>query len=351
MNDTPIPRRVRDMRHRLVTTAITAVAALGLAACGSGSGESGDGGGGGDAGAKAPSRTEVVVHNAVGGGSDIFTRQLIKIMKQEGNIDREWPVRNIPAGDSIGAMSFLKEKSGDDNEIAQMTPTWLVTPMTVKNANVTVADLTAIAGIASEPQVIAVKAGSPYKSMNDFIEAAKAKPGALVQTGGSGTATDALTGLALQKSTGAKWKFLSFEDTGSRVTAVLRGDAQIVMGSAGDFSEQVKAGKMEVITILGTEKLSVFPDAPTAEEQGIDLASLPLQFRGLVGAPGMSKGAVAYYQNAVKKTLESDAWKQFAESQGLVSDFRASADYRTYLDQQTEVLAGLLEQLGLRKDQ
>lgn len=333
------------MRHKLVTTAVTAIAALSLAACGSGSGDTGA-----SDTAGAPSRTEVITHNAVGGGSDIFTRQLIKIMKGEGNIDRLWPVRNIPAGDSIGAMSFLKQKSGDDNEIAQMTPTWLVTPMTVKNSNVTVADLTAIAGIASEPQVVAVKAGSPYKSMNDFVDAAKAKPGALVQTGGSGTATDALTGLALQKATGAKWKFLSFEDTGSRVTAVLRGDADIVMGSAGDFSEQVKAGKMEVITILGTKKLSVFPDAPTASEQDIDLESLPLQFRGLVGAPDMSKGAVTYYQNAVKKTLESAAWKDYAESEGLVSDFRGSTDYRTYLDQQTEVLGGLLEGLGLRKD-
>jgi putative tricarboxylic transport membrane protein len=335
------------MRNWLRITVIGSAAVLGLAACGSSNNASTGGG----TEAKAPSRTEVVVHTGVGGGSDVFTRQLIKMMKESGNIDRQWPVRNIPAGDGIAAMSFLKERNGDDNLIAAMTPTWLVTPMTVKGSNVTVADLTPIAGIASEPQVVAVKAGSPYKSMNDFIEAAKAKPGTLVQTGGSSTATESLTGLALQKSAGANWKFLSFEDGGSRITAVLRGDADIVMGSAGDFTEQVKAGEMAVITILGPERLAAFPDASTATEQGIDLDSLPLQFRGVMGTPGMSPAAVTYYQDALRKTLETDAWKQYAESEGLVTDFRDQAAFRTYLEQRTEVLGGLLEQLGLRKDQ
>jgi putative tricarboxylic transport membrane protein len=337
------------MRNWLRVTVIGTATVLGLAACGS-SNDAPSGSGGGSR-ASAPTRTELVVHTGVGGGSDVFARQLIKIMNETGNIDRQWPVRNVTAGDGIAAMAFLKERQGNDNQIAAMTPTWLVTPMTVSGANATVADLTPIAGIVSEPQVVAVKAGSPYKSMNDFIEAAKAQPDTLVQTGGSSTATESLTGLALQKSSGAKWKFLSFEDGGSRITAVLRGDAHIVMGSVGDFAEQVRAGEMAVITVLGPERLPAFPDAPSATEQGIDVNSLPLQFRGVVGAPGMSPAAVTYYQDALRKTLETDAWKQYAEDEGLVTDFRDAAAFRTYLEERTQVLGGLLDQLGLRKDQ
>lgn len=334
------------MRLSLFRTAVVGVSVLSLAACAGGDEAAEDTAGAGT----VPARTELVTHNAVGGGSDVFSRQLIKLMKEEGTIEKQWPVRNIPAGDTIGAMSFLQEKAGDDGFVAQMTPTWLVTPMTVANSKVSVADMTPIAGLASEPQVVAVKAGSPFKDMNDFIEAAKEDPGTLVQTGGSGTATDALTGLALQESSGAEWKFLSFEDTGSRLTAVLRGDADIVMGSAGDFSEQVKAGELEVITVLGEDKLDVFPDAPTAVDLGLDLESLPLQFRGIIGAPDMSDEAVGYYQDALEKTLESEAWATFAESEGLVTDFRDSEAFGTYLTERTEVLGGLLEGLGLRKD-
>ena len=70
---------------------------------------------------------EVVTHNAVGGGSDVFTRQMIKVMYENDIIDSQWPVRNVPAGDSIGAMSYMVERAGNAGLIAQVTPTWIAT--------------------------------------------------------------------------------------------------------------------------------------------------------------------------------------------------------------------------------
>lgn len=341
------------MRIKPPRTAITVgslvVLGLSLVGCGANDGGS-DTDTGSSGGAKPPARTEVVVHNAVGGGSDVFTRQLIKIMRQEGVISSNWPVRNIPAGDTIGAMSYLLERKGKDDAIAQMTPTWLVTPMTISGGQVSVADLTPIAGLASEPQVVAVRADSPYETLTDYMEAAKGKPNELIQAGGSTTATDSLTGLALQSTTGTKWKFLSFEDTGSRITALLRGDADIMFGGAGDFTEQVKAKKLKVITVIGDKPLDLFPGAKTVSEQGIALDKLPLQFRGILGAADMPAEAVKYYQDAFQKVLQTEAWAAFAKEEGLVTDYRDSAAFSAYLDQRTEVLGGLLDQLGLRKD-
>ena len=91
------------IRH-LLTIVLATVALVALAACGNGGG-----GGGGKSGP-----VEVVTHNAVGGGSDVFTRQMIKVMYENKIIDTNWPVRNVPAGDSIGAMSYMVERSGED---------------------------------------------------------------------------------------------------------------------------------------------------------------------------------------------------------------------------------------------
>ena len=77
----------------------------------------GAGGGGGKSGP-----VEVVTHNAVGGGSDVFTRQMIKVMYENKIIDTNWPVRNVPAGDSIGAMSYMVDRKGNAGLIAQVTP-------------------------------------------------------------------------------------------------------------------------------------------------------------------------------------------------------------------------------------
>ena len=86
--------------RQLLTIVLAAVALVALAACGSGGG-----GGGGKSGP-----VEVVTHNAVGGGSDVFTRQMIKVMYENKIIDTNWPVRNVPAGDSIGAMSYMIDR-------------------------------------------------------------------------------------------------------------------------------------------------------------------------------------------------------------------------------------------------
>lgn len=327
--------------RQLLTVVLAAIALVALAACGSGGG-----GGGGKSGP-----VEVITHNAVGGGSDVFTRQMIKVMYENKIIDTNWPVRNIPAGDSIGAMSYMVDKKGNAGVIAQVTPTWLATPMTVANAKVSLEDLTPITLVATEPQVVVTNAKSQFNSFADFVNAAKAAPDTLVQAGGSSTANDALTRLVLQDTLGAKWKFLSFEDTGSRITALLRNDANIMLGSASDVAEQVKAGQLKVIAIVGDKKLDTFPDVSTTQEQGIDSSKVPVQFRAVMGAPDMPADAVQKYQDDLSKMVDTQDWKNLAKENGLVTQNLQDDKFTSYLKEQTDIVGGLLQGLGLRKDQ
>ena len=329
---------VRVRRFLIVTAAVLSV--LVVAGCG----------GSGSGGSRSDS-VEVVTHNAVGGGSDVFTRQLIKVMYDSKIIPKQWPVRNVPAGDSIGAMSYMIERKGNAGLIAQVTPTWLATPMTVANSSVNLTQLTPISLVATEPQVIVTNANSKFNSFADFVDAAKAAPDTLVQAGGSSTANDALTRLVLQDTLGAKWKFLSFEDTGSRITALLRDDANIMLNSASDVSEQVKAGQLKVIAVVGDKRLETFPDVPTTQEQGIDSSKVPVQFRAIMGAPDMPEEAVQGYQDDLSKMVETEAWKTLATNTGLVTQNLKGDEFADYLAQQTEIVGTLLGELGLRKDQ
>jgi putative tricarboxylic transport membrane protein len=326
--------------RQLLTVVIAVLSLVALAACGS------SGGGGGKSGP-----VEVVTHNAVGGGSDVFTRQMIKVMYENKIIDTNWPVRNVPAGDSIGAMSYMIDKKGNAGLLAQVTPTWLATPMTVANAKVSLAQLTPISLVATEPQVVVTNAKSPFNTFADFVAAAKKTPDSLVQAGGSSTANDALTRLVLQDSLGAKWKFLSFEDTGSRITALLRDDANIMLGSASDVSEQVKAGQLKVIAVIGSQRLETFPDVSTTQEQGIDTAKVPVQFRAVMGAPDMPADAVQKYQDDLSKMVETEDWKNLTKDDGLVTQNLQDDKFSSYLKDQTDIVGGLLQGLGLRKDQ
>ncbi|MDT5108871.1 MAG: putative tricarboxylic transport rane protein [Mycobacterium sp.] len=326
--------------RKVLTIAIAILALLGVAAC------SGSGSGGGKSGP-----VEVVTHNAVGGGSDVFTRQMIKVMYDNKIIPTQWPVRNVPAGDSIGAMSYMIDRKGNAGLLAQVTPTWLATPMTVANAQVGIDMLTPIALVATEPQVIVTNAKSRFNTFSDFVAEAKKSPDTLVQAGGSSTANDALTRLVLQDTLGAKWKFLSFEDTGSRITALLRDDANIMLGSASDVAEQVKADQLKVIAVVGDRRLDTFPDVSTTTEQGIDSAKVPVQFRAVMGAPDMPADAVQGYQDDLTKMVETDGWKTLAKDNGLVTQNLQDDKFTSYLKTQTDIVGGLLAGLGLRKDQ
>ena len=327
--------------RKLISVVIAVLALLVVGACSGGSGS-----GGGKSGP-----VEVVTHNAVGGGSDVFTRQIIKVMYDNKIIDTQWPVRNVPAGDAIGAMSYMIERKGNAGLIAQVTPTWLATPMTVANSSVNLSQLTPITLVATEPQVVVTNANSRFNTFAEFVDAAKAAPDTLVQAGGSSTANDALTRLVLQDTLQAKWKFLSFEDTGSRITALLRDDANIMLGSASDVAEQVKANQLKVIGVIGSRRLEIFPDVSTTDEQGIDSSKVPVQFRAIMGAPDMPEDSVKTYQEDLTKMVETDGWKTLAKDSGLVTQNLQGDDFSNYLKEQTDIVGTLLGDLGLRKDQ
>jgi putative tricarboxylic transport membrane protein len=312
-------------------------------ACGLNTGESGSGTGGGEF---EPSNPEFLVHTGPGGGSDIFARDLIELMRKEGIIERNWPVRNEEAGEGAGAMNYLLSKRGESDTISAMTTTWLTTPLTIEGASVTVEDLTPVAGLIVEPEVMAVPADSPYDSLSEFVDAAKKQPGELVQAGGSTTEVGALNGESLQAEAGTDWKFLSFEEVGQRIAALLNGDADMMFGSAQDFAAQVDADKLRIIATISPEPSPVFPDAPTAQEEGFD-AQLVAQVRGIMGPPEMPPEALEYYQGVFEETLQTDAWDAYAEKNGLVPELRVGEEWGDFLAQQNQKVKEALKTADL----
>ncbi|WP_169736798.1 Bug family tripartite tricarboxylate transporter substrate binding protein [Pseudonocardia spinosispora] len=326
----------------MVTTARLAMAfavtALALTSCGIAPHRSANG---------IPSRTDVVVHTGPGGGSDVFARQVVKLLQQTKLMNTNWSVRNQTEGSGIGAMSYLRGRRGRDDSIAAITPTWLVTPLTLKNSAVSISDVQPVAGLLVEPQLMAVRADSPYRTAADFIDAARDQPDRLVQVGGSITATDSLSGKAMQAQTGANWSYLSFSDSGQRIASLLRGDAQMMIGASNDFVEQVRAGKIRVIAAAGDRRVPTFPQIATLREQGLPITGLPEEFRGFVGPPGIPPAALAHYQDLFKKLVTTPEWTAYAEENGDVTEYQDAARFGAFLDAQRGSLTTLVRQLKL----
>src|ERR1700704_2530117 len=133
-----------------------------------------------------PARTvDLVVHTGPGGGSDVLARAISLMVEKEKLLPVRLQVINKPGGNGAVAAAHLAENRGDQNKVGLFTRGWVQSPPGGSEAKVTLRDLTPIARLVLEPAVIAVKADAPYKTLADFIEAAKKNPGQLKQSGGS----------------------------------------------------------------------------------------------------------------------------------------------------------------------
>ncbi|TMA06870.1 MAG: tripartite tricarboxylate transporter substrate binding protein [Deltaproteobacteria bacterium] len=295
-----------------------------------------------------PSRPiELVVHSAPGGGSDVFARAVVEMVDHERLLPQPIRVVNKTAGASLEAMAYLVEKKGDDHTIGIFTNTWVATPLTSKEGKYTVKDLTPIVRLVLEPTIAVVKGDSPYKSMGDFVEAAKKNPGDLKQAGGSVTAIESLTGLLIQSATGAKWTFISTPAVKDRIANLLAGNVQIIIPQPQDVNEHVVAGRVRPIAALTEKRLTVLPNVPTIKEQGINIPIIA-NARGILAPPGVSREVVAYWEDFFARLVKTPSWKKYVEENQVEDVFLKSEELAPFFDEQIQLMRSVLQQAGVK---
>ena len=294
-----------------------------------------------------PSRPiEIVVHSAPGGGSDVFARAVVEMVEKEKLLPQPMRVVNKTARAGLEAMAYLVEKKGDDHTIGIFTNTWIATPLTSKDAKYTTKDLSPIVRLVLEPTIAVVKADSPYKTMNDFVEAAKKDPGSLKQAGGSVTAIESLTGLLIQSATGAKWTFVSTPAVKDRISNLLAGNVQIIIPQPQDVNEHIVAGRVRPIAALTEKRLTVLPNVPTIKEQGINIPIIA-NARGVVAPPGISKDVVEYWEDFFARLIRTASWKQYLEQNQVEDVFLKGAALAPFLDEQITLMRSVLQMAGI----
>jgi putative tricarboxylic transport membrane protein len=290
---------------------------------------------------------EVVVHTGPGGGSDVLARAVANMVEKEKLLPVRMQVLNKTGGGGAVAAAYLAEKKGDQNTIGFFTGVWLTNPLTSKEANVTLKDLTPVARLVLEPAVIAVKADAPYKSLPEFIAAAKKSPGQLKQSGGSVTSRDNVVRQLLQKNTGAQWAFISFPGGGERIAALLGGHVNMMVIEPAEAGEHIRAGNMRVLAQVTDKRLSAFPNVPTLKEAGFDIPSVP-QVRGVVAPPAIPKENVAYWEGVFHKLTQTESWKKFLADNQFEDGYQSAAELAKFYDEFTDRMRAILQEAGAK---
>lgn len=300
------------------------------------------------ASAYQPSRpVEVVVHTGPGGGSDLLARAVATMMEKERLLPVRMQVVNKTGGGGAVAAAYLAEKARDQNTIGFFTGVWLSGPLTSAEAKVTLRDLTPIARLVLEPALIAVKADAPYKTLADFITAAKERPGQLKQSGGSPTSRDNVVRQLLQKATGARWAYISFPGGGERIAALLGGHVNMMVIEPEEAGEHIRAGTMRVLAQISERRLPGFPNAPTLKEAGFDVPVVP-QVRGMVAPPGIPRANVEYWEDFCRRLTLSQSWQKYIADNQFENGYQSAADLAKFYDEFTGRMRDILKDAGVK---
>jgi putative tricarboxylic transport membrane protein len=281
-----------------------------------------------------------------GGGWDQTGRSLAAAMQSAKLVSSVQFDNKGGAAGIIGLAQFVNSSKGDPNAV-MIGGMVMVGGIILGKSAVNLSQVTPIARLTSEWEVIVVPAASPLKSMADLVKMLKENPGKVSWGGGSAGGTDHILAGLIARAVGvdaAKVNYVPYKGGGEAVAAILGGHVTAGVSGIGEFAEQVKAGKMRALAQSAPTKVD---GIPSLKEQGIDVELG--NWRGIFGAPGITPQQRDALVKLVKDATETPAWKATLEKLGWTPVFLGGDDYRKFIDEDTKRVAAIIESLGLKK--
>jgi putative tricarboxylic transport membrane protein len=320
--------------------AVLAAACLALTACGDSGGTSGTDN---DA-AKPVNRLQIMAPADPGGGWDSTARAMSQAFESSG-LAKQTTVTNVPgAGGTIGLAQMANERSEDFLMVMGLVMVGAIETNKSKN---TLDDVTPIARLTAEDEVIVVPAESPYKTIKDLGDALKAQGRKVAIAGGSAGGTDHILAGLLAKAAGASpadLNYVAFSGGGESLAALLGNKVAAGISGVSEYAEQIKAGKLRALAVSGPKRVEGV-DAPTITEGGYDVELI--NWRGVVAPKGLDADAKDRLVDVVTKLHDSKEWQDQLTKNGWTDTFLAGDEFASYIKDEQETTTTVLKDLGL----
>jgi tripartite-type tricarboxylate transporter receptor subunit TctC len=217
------------------------------------------------------------------------------------------------------------------------------------NMKLSYKDFAPIACVTSESLVVAVKADSPYKTLKDIAAAAKKSSSKLkVGTAAKGSFTH-VTAAALFDALGIGDKviYVPLGGVGKVPPELVAGRLDVAVQFPGQFVSFLKAGEVRLIAMTAGERLSAFPNVPTAKEQGVDVELS--MWRGLAAPKGTPAPVIMKLQEAAMKATQSPSFKATLAKLGADVSFLDHDAFGKLIVKDNGRLDTIMKGLGLEK--
>jgi putative tricarboxylic transport membrane protein len=281
-----------------------------------------------------------------GGGWDQTGRNLATAMQSAKLVSSVQFDNKGGAAGTIGLAQFVNSAKGDPNAV-MIGGMVMVGGIILSKSPVSLSQVTPIARLTSEWEVIVVPANSPLKTMGDLVKMFKDNPGKVSWGGGSAGGTDHILVGLIAKDVGvepAKINYVPFKGGGEAVAAILGGHVTAGVSGIGEFAEQVKSGKMRALAQSGPSKIDGIPSLKELKIN-VELGN----WRGIFGGPGLTPQQRDALVRLVQSATETPAWKATLEKLGWAPWFLGGEQYAQFIKQDEQRIAGIIESIGLKK--
>ena len=285
----------------------------------------------------------LVVPWPAGGSTDRHLRALSELASK--NLGQPIIIENKPgAGGTLGPGAMALTAKPDGYTISQFPLGMLRVPHMQKTQWQPLNDFSFIIGISGYTFGFTVRADSPYKTFNDYIEAARKQPGVL-NYGSTGTGSSPHL-LMEEVAINAKVELthVPFKGNADLQQALLGGHVMAQSDATG-WDKFVDSGQMRLLVTFGEQRTKRWPQVPTAKELGYGVVSTSPY--GLVGPKGMDPAVVKALHDAYKKAMDDPKHVELLEQLNQAMWYRNGEDYRKWAVETYAKDKVLIERLGL----
>ena len=274
---------------------------------------------------------KILVPAAPGGGWDQTGRALQAALQSDGIVKKITVDNKGGAGGTIGLAQFVSSSKGDPNAL-MMGGMVMVGAIISNKSPVNLSQVTPIARLTGEYEVVVVPGTSKIQSMKELVAQFKANPGSVAWGGGSAGGSDHILAGMIAQASGvepAKVNYIAYAGGGEAQAAIMGGHVAAGISGLGEFAAQIKSGKLRALGISADKRVPGI-DIPTLKEQGVDVEMV--NWRAVFAAPGHQRRAEEGADRRRRQGGEDGIVAGRAEAQRLDRHVPGRRSFKTFLD-------------------
>jgi len=273
------------------------------------------------------------------GGADVLARTLAPFLERHiGNNARIGVVNRTGAGGEIGFTAIATARP-DGYTIGNLHSPAFLTIQHERQARFNFDSFTYLGNVETETASIFVAPNSPFRTIRDFVDFAKANPRRItIGLPGLGTAMHLAT-LAFSRAAGIELTSVPFAGGGLARSAVMGGHINAATFGTGDGVAFVREGQIRILGSMSSTRSELLPDTPTMREQGIDVVAGT--DRGLAAPAGLPPAVRERLSDALASAMRDPVFVAAARERGMALNHMPGEAFRAHLAAQAEEIATL----------